>query len=155
MRDLIDRQATIEALGERPRFSTGGGYEMGVKEQYDRDLLAIINMPSAQLEEIRETGISRYGVAAWLDNMGYTKLAYAVMDKDRFPSAQPERKRGKWVFYEDRAPVWDIAGEKTWARAYKCPECGFVHSVIEDFGQYAFCPNCGADKREVDDERPD
>ena len=66
MRDLIDRQATIEALGERPRFSTGGGYEMGVKEQYDRDLLAIINMPSAQLEEIRETGISRYGVAAWL-----------------------------------------------------------------------------------------
>lgn len=115
MKDLIYRQETIEALGERPRFSTGGGYEMGVKEQYDRDLLAIINMPSAQ----------------------------------------PERKRGKWVFYEDRSPVWDIAGEKTWARAYKCSECSFVHSVIEDFGQYAFCPNCGADMREVDDERPD
>ena len=65
------------------------------------------------------------------------------------PSAQPERKRGYWEFYEDRSPVWDIAGEKTWARAYKCSVCGFVHSVIEDFGQYAFCPNCGADMREI------
>ena len=31
--------------------------------------------------------ISRTGVSAWLDNMGYTKLADAVMDEDRFPSA--------------------------------------------------------------------
>ena len=37
--------------------------------------------------------ISRYGVAAWLDNMGYTKLAYAVMDKDRFPYVQPKSYR--------------------------------------------------------------
>lgn len=66
-----------------------------------------------------------------------------------FKDAQPERKRGKWEFYEDRAPVWDIAGEKTWARAYKCSECGFVHSVIEDFGRYGFCPNCVADMREA------
>ena len=39
--------------------------------------------------------ISRYGVAAWLDNMGYTKLAYAVMDKDRFPSVHPEKRTDK------------------------------------------------------------
>ena len=138
MKDLIDRQDVLRVLYTMP------------PEELKRKLklIEIVKlMPSAQLEEIRETGISRYGVAAWLDSMGYTKLAYAVMDKDRFPSAQPERKRGKWVFYEDRAPVWDIAGEKTWARAYKCSECGFVHSVIEDFGQYAFCPNCGADMR--------
>lgn len=30
--------------------------------------------------------ISRTGVSAWLDNMGYPKLADAVMDEDRFPS---------------------------------------------------------------------
>lgn len=34
--------------------------------------------------------ISRHGISAWLDNMGYSKLADVVMDEDRFPSAQPE-----------------------------------------------------------------
>lgn len=72
------------------------------------------------------------------------KFKQKVMD---LSPAQPERKRGKWMFYEDRAPVWDIAGEKTWARVYKCSECGFIHSVIEDFGHYQFCPNCDADMR--------
>ena len=32
--------------------------------------------------------INRHGVSAWLDNMGYPKLADAIMDKNRFPSAQ-------------------------------------------------------------------
>ena len=36
--------------------------------------------------------ISRLGVAAWLDNMGYPILAEAVMDKNRFPN---ERLNGK------------------------------------------------------------
>ena len=86
---------------------------------------------------------------------GYSSYDLKVISeylKRYFGFAQPERKRGKWVFYEDRAPVWDIAGEKTWAREYKCSECGFVHSVIEDFGQYTFCPNCGADMRGETDE---
>ena len=34
--------------------------------------------------------ISRSGVSAWLANMGYSKLADVLMDKNRFPSAQPE-----------------------------------------------------------------
>ena len=139
--DEISRKAVLKLLAAMPP-----------EEAMTKAMLiqSVKQMDAAQ-PELPDTNvgdtISRYGVAAWLDNMGYTKLAYAVMDKDRFPSAQPERKRGKWVFYEDRAPVWDIAEEKTWARAYKCSECGFVHSVIEDFGQYAFCPNCGADMR--------
>lgn len=32
--------------------------------------------------------ISRHDVSAWLDNMGYSKLADAVMDEKRFPSMQ-------------------------------------------------------------------
>ena len=32
--------------------------------------------------------ISRHGVSAWLDNIGYPKLANAVMDEKRFPSTQ-------------------------------------------------------------------
>ena len=77
------------------------------------------------------------------------KFKQKVMD---LSPTQPERKRGEWEFYEDRSPVWDIAGEKTWARAYKCSECGFVHAVIENFGIYQYCPQCGADMREDNHE---
>ena len=56
-------------------------------------------------------------------------------------------RRGRWEHYEHREPQYDIEGYKTWAEAYKCSNCGFIHTVIEDFGHYAFCPNCGADMR--------
>ena len=57
------------------------------------------------------------------------------------PSAE---RRGRWEHYEHREPQYDIEGYKTWAEAYKCSNCGFIHTVIEDFGHYAFCPRCGA-----------
>ena len=58
-----------------------------------------------------------------------------------------KRKKGKWLFKERREPVYDLSGVKTWGIAYMCSECGFIHTVIEDFGQYAYCPNsnCGAE----------
>ena len=62
-----------------------------------------------------------------------------------------EIRHGRWVHYEHREPQYDLMGVKTWAEAYKCSNCGFIHSVIEDFGHYAFCPNCGA-KMEVETE---
>lgn len=46
--------------------------------------------------------ISRTGVSAWLDNMGYAKLADAVMDEDRFPSA--DRPTGEWIPVSERLP---------------------------------------------------
>ena len=75
--------------------------------------------------------------------MGYSKLADVVMDKDRFPSAQPERNRGKWVYAEDE---YGIDG-------YHCNQCGFfvpwdyAHKFINYIEDYHFCPNCGADMR--------
>lgn len=36
--------------------------------------------------------IRRQDVSAWLFNMGFKKLADMLMDKKRFPSAQPEAK---------------------------------------------------------------
>lgn len=67
------------------------------------------------------------------------------------PSAQPERKRGKWIYGEDE---YGIDG-------YHCDKCGFfvlwdyAHKFINYIEDYNFCPGCGADMREVDDERPD
>lgn len=53
-------------------------------------------------------------------------------------------RHGWWENIERREPLYDISGEKTWGVACRCSECGFVHTVIEDFGYYSFCPSCGA-----------
>lgn len=46
--------------------------------------------------------ISRHGVSAWLDNMGYSKLADAVMDEKRFPPAHPN-----WIPITEKFPQED------------------------------------------------
>ena len=95
-----------------------------------------------------------------LQNLGYddwnqgvtTTWAEAFIEcadmVDEQPTIEPQRKKGKWIFKERREPVYDISGVKTWGIAYMCPECEFIHTVIEDFGQYVYCPNCGAEMRE-------
>ena len=66
--------------------------------------------------------------------MPSTPLSAVIRAKNRLkelPSAQPERKRGKWI-------PFDIP----W---YRCSECGAERENIA-FMEY-FCPNCGADMR--------
>ena len=53
MVDLIDRQAAIDALGERPMLSGDCEWEIAARKQYDDDRAAIENVPSAQPEIIR------------------------------------------------------------------------------------------------------
>ena len=50
MSDLISRQAAIDALGERPMVWVGSDYELGARNQYDADVLALETVPSAQPE---------------------------------------------------------------------------------------------------------
>ena len=62
------------------------------------------------------------------------------------PSAQPERKKGKWVGtefdgYADGNPVY---------YEWKCSNCGCIFEDEEPM--YNYCPNCGANmKGEQDD----
>lgn len=54
---------------------------------------------------------------------------------NRVPSAQPERKKGKWI------PQFDKWGDYvTTTEGYKCSECGVFDSMKDNF-----CPNCGAE----------
>ena len=86
--------------------------------------------------------ISRNGLVEFcLNTKDRTIDANDIM---RFPSAEPEWKTGEWTLYESRSDIYDLEGVCTWGRAYRCSECGFIHWVIEDFGIYSFCPNCGA-----------
>lgn len=61
-------------------------------------------------------------------------------NSEPLPSAQPERKKGKWIYGEDE---YGIDG-------YHCDKCGFfvpwdyTHKFIDFIKDYHFCPNCGA-----------
>ena len=66
---------------------------------------------------------------------------------EQLPSAQPERKQGKWI---ERNPQ-----NSDTCRLIECDQCGFSHIVgfnvpyehwIENRN---FCERCGADMREV------
>lgn len=68
---------------------------------------------------------------------------YVVYDNGRsieeilseLPSAQSERKKGKWI------PQFDKWGDYvTTTEGYKCSECGEFDSTKDNF-----CPNCGAE----------
>ena len=53
MADYIDRQAALDALGERPLVWTEDDYySLGARNQYDGDRLAIETIPSADVEPI-------------------------------------------------------------------------------------------------------
>ena len=53
MKDPIERQVVIDALGERPMVWMDSDYEIAQRNQYDMDKLAIETVPSAQPEIIR------------------------------------------------------------------------------------------------------
>ena len=55
------------------------------------------------------------------------------------PSAQPERKTGKWI---DNDKI----------NFPQCSECGMWIDVMQQSGEMNFCPNCGADMRGENDE---
>lgn len=67
------------------------------------------------------------------DHSGYdTRMLYEIQDVlENLPSAQPERKTGKWV---EKLNVYGVA---------YCSLCGYeLHTNDTNF-----CPNCGADMR--------
>jgi hypothetical protein len=74
-----------------------------------------------------------------LDSDAVIKIVTAI------PSAQPERKKGEWI------PVTNGRG------GFECDQCHNYAPSYQDGVEWlsGFCPNCGADMREVDDERPD
>jgi len=49
--DLIERQAAIDALGEKPLAWTEGEYELGLQNQWQSDVDALNGLPSAQPEQ--------------------------------------------------------------------------------------------------------
>ena len=63
------------------------------------------------------------------------------------PSAQPERKTGKWI--ERKHGYWSFVNDKGerdgWIPSYECSECG--SGGWRNPEVMNFCPSCGADMR--------
>ena len=91
MSDLIDRQAALDALGERPVvWSDNDDYTLGERNQYDMDRLAIETVPSAQPE--CEDTVYRKAVQMLLAYfVPEERYAEAVDGLRGLPSAQPEQ----------------------------------------------------------------
>ena len=66
--------------------------------------------------------------AVW-KNVGLTNALHIMQD---LSSAQPERKKGKWIY---NSPV-----------TMKCNQCGLVIKDC-DWHRFKYCPNCIADMR--------
>lgn len=60
----------------------------------------------------------------------------------RFPSAEPERKKGEWV-KEDLSGYLTPGGNSI----YHCSECGHTEGPYPHPRLTDFCPNCGAEMR--------
>lgn len=58
------------------------------------------------------------------------------------PSAQPERKKGRWI---------KVNG-KTAINCSACYHCSWSLSFEDTVKRFNFCPNCGADMRGEQDE---
>ena len=74
------------------------------------------------------------GHVAWRANAVYSDVIEGALLE--LPSAQPERKKGKWIEKEDPYGFFNSIPV--------CSECGCTTKMRE---RYNFCPNCGADMR--------
>ena len=135
MSDLIDRQAAIDAM------SSWDWQELYLPIHF-KQLLE--ELPSAQ-PDVPDTNvgdlISRQAAIDALKEeeypceSDYDEGYMAALDKavwiiERWlPSAQPERKKGKWI--ADSGMIY-------------CHECRYGYDGIFK-RYYNFCPNCGAD----------
>lgn len=83
-------------------------------------------------------------------NMG---LADGIKALNKLPSAQPERKSGKWV--HGREIAREMIGDAIVAILYDGWQCSECKCIVEEEREplWNFCPNCGANMKGERDER--
>lgn len=96
--------------------------------------------------------ISRQAAIDALDNIKiqrnaswYTFYQRALTAMSNLPSAQPERKKGKWIDEGKIVPLNEFGCTTGWC---ECSECGKWLVASDEYSIHGnYCPNCGADMR--------
>ena len=125
--DLISRQAAIDALGKEPKFKIKRRYgKMAETDLISRQAAidALGKEPKFKIKMIKTYAEGRSD--QWFKD---------VATIASLPSAQPERKRGKWI--DEAYEPFIISG--------RCSVCGWeAHLYEDDIVGMNYCPNCGA-----------
>ena len=149
MDDLISRQAAIAEVKEAYKNDEMfDGYEYRLQELPSAwaEPTRIISETRAIPSDDDRVSLSEKVTATYYDeeNEEWSRKIVTVRDVldsvcDEYtvlPSAQPERKKGKWVKYDgDRLKTM-----------FKCSECGARIDINEKHRNF-FCYHCGADMR--------
>lgn len=107
------------------------------------DMLCKMQRKIKELKDTKESDlISRYGVSAWLSNIGYERLADMVMDKKRFPSMALEYESFCGVPIEEAVRI--IQKYSVEPMVLTCDGCRHVGTYDTDF------PCSGCIRREKD-----
>ena len=129
MSDLIDRQEAIKAVCE-----SGDAFDM---------IERLNSLPSAEPES-KERPLTEddYAYCAECDHVEMCRWypMYGCEFKSR-PSAQPERKTGRWEISKDDSEIFPFA-------KYTCSSCGCSYFAPYRVNEiHYFCFNCGTDMR--------
>ena len=77
------------------------------------------------------------GTVKWSEDVIYFAAAERVLSE--LPSAQPERKKGKWIRHDEIKNVYG-------GICIECSECGEKY-VVQHILDEKYCRNCGANMR--------
>lgn len=83
---------------------------------------------------------------AALDAVGLSRILSKIKGRIAdLPSVSIAKKVeiGHWS-RKTKVDAYDLYGVKTWGIKCQCDRCTFTTTVVEDFGYYKYCPNCGA-----------
>ena len=147
MSDLIDRQAAIDDIWTVSPLAPLD------REWIDRWLRQLPPANTSETPNSSDTISRQAAIEAVMECYDNDELFEVYEEKLReLPPAQPEQpepKRGEWL---ERDVIDEPKGKHiTQWQSARCSVCGRYHTTpyLYSFTHYNFCPNCGADMREV------
>lgn len=131
--DLISRQAAIDVAKQH---------------WYKPDIAkALEDLPSAQPERLTDDDFETIRIHLnaykeklcnqhrWKEAEEYQRIIDRFMEFASQPTIKP--RKGKWIYRREYGT----------AKVWTCSECGW-----NDIGEWNFCPNCGADMRQEEEQ---
>lgn len=125
MEDLISRQCVLYLLGKMQTYKLAEGDDMLLIDKAEAQT-EVMMLPSEQ-PEVTEEAVKEY----------CRKRCLCIVDSallKKYASAQPERKKGKWIYGHEYKIIGNPYGH------YRCDQCQTIVGY-----ETHFCPDCGAE----------